>query len=503
MTRTVLAAFVLAGPVLTVCLTDSTLKAAEVVDIGSRLEVLVDDRMIERLEGGAELQLHRPIPREVAIVHDEAWEGNNTAYHTVIQDGDVYRMYYRGSQMDLTNDKLKFVHPQLICYAQSRDGIVWEKPKLGLFEFEGSKENNIIWTGKGCHNFAPMMDANPDCPPEAKYKGLGGLPGEGGLYAFQSADGIHWEMMREEPVITTGAFDSQNLAFWDSVTGEYRVYLRDFREGRDIRTASSADFLKWSESEYLKYTDGRKTELYTNQIVPYYRAAHVYLGFPTRYVASRGLLTPLNEKIARAHPRYGNDYTDGGFMTSRDGRTFHVWGEAFLRPGPVARGRWLYGGNYQNWGLVETEMEASPEGVASLLGEVDTREISLYATEGGWVGKANQMRRYTLRIDGFVSVQAPITGGQMVTVPLTFDGKELQVNYATSAAGGVRVEIQNEQGEAVPGFALEDCPVIFGDAIEGTVSWKNGPDVGSLAGKPVRLRFELKDADVFAFQFCD
>ncbi len=483
--------------------------AAEVVDIGSRLELMVDDRLIERLDGGAELQLHCPTPREVAIVHDEPWEGNNTAYHTVIQDGDVYRMYYRASQMDLTNDKLKFTHPQMICYAQSKDGIVWEKPKLGLFEFNGSKDNNIIWTGKGCHNFAPIKDANPDCPDEAKYKALGGLPGEGGLYAFQSADGIHWKMIRPTPVITTGAFDSQNLAFWDVVTGQYRVYLRDFREGResrrerDIRTATSPDFLNWSESNYLEYTDGRKTQLYTNQITPYYRAPHVFLGFPTRYVVGRGLLTPLNEKLARVGHRYGHDYTDGGFMTSRDGRTFHVWGEAFLRPGPVARGRWLYGGNYQNWGLVETEMEASPEGIASLLGDVNTREISLYATEGGWLGKANQMRRYTSRIDGFVSVNAPATGGQMVTVPFTFQGKQLKLNYATSAAGEIRVEIQNESQAAVPGFSLDDCPVIYGDTIDGVVSWKNGPDVSSLAGKPVRLRLELKDADLFSFRFSD
>ena len=479
----------------------SLCRASEPIDVGSRLELIVDDHLIAKLSGKAELRMHHPIPRQVAIVHDAPWEGNNCAYHTVIQDEDVYRMYYRGTSLDLTDDKLRHSHDAVVCYATSGDGVEWTKPKLGLFEFEGSKENNIVWMGKGSHNFAPMKDANPDCPPEAKYKALGGLPGEGGLYAFQSADGIHWSLLDERPVITKGAFDSQNLAFWDTLRGEYRVYFRVFRDGRDINTATSKDFLRWTEPALLDYPDGRKTQLYTNQITPYYRAPHVFLGFPTRYITSRGLLTPLNEQIARAHPRYGNDYTDGGFMSSRDATTFHVWAEAFLRPGPVKQGRWLYGGNYQNWGLVETEMESPPEGISGLLGPGSTKELSIYASEGGWLGKANRMRRYTLRIDGFVSVHAPMSGGEFVTKPLRFDGKHLVINYATSAAGSIRAEIQTDQGEPIPRFTLADSEEIFGDQLQRTVSWKEGDDLSQLAGKPVRLRLVIKDADLYSLRF--
>ena len=479
----------------------SICRASEPIDVGSRLELIVDDHLIAELGGKAELRMHRPIPRQVAIVHDAPWEGNNCAYHTVIQDEDVYRMYYRGTNLDLTDDKLRHTHDAVVCYANSRDGVHWTKPKLGLFEFDGSKENNIVWKGKGSHNFAPMKDANPDCPPEAGYKALGGLPGEGGLYAFRSPDGIHWSLLDEQPVITKGAFDSQNLAFWDTIRGEYRVYFRVFRDGRDINTATSKDFLHWTEPAALGYTDGRKTQLYTNQITPYYRAPHILLGFPTRYITSRGLLTPLNEKLARAHPRYGNDYTDGGFMSSRDGTTFYVWAEAFLRPGPVKQGRWLYGGNYQNWGLVETEMESAPEGISGLLGPGSTKELSIYASEGGWLGRANRMRRYTLRIDGFVSVHAPMSGGEFVTRPLRFDGKHLVVNYATSAAGSIRAEIQTERGEPIPRFTLAESHEIFGDQLQRTVSWKEGDDVSQLTGKPVRLRFVMKDADLYSFRF--
>ena len=475
--------------------------ALEPIDVGSRLELIVDDHLIGELGGKAELRMHRPIPRQVAVVHDAPWEGNNCAYHTVIQDDDVYRMYYRGTNLDMTDDKLRHTHDAVVCYANSRDGVDWTKPNLGLFDFDGSKENNIIWKGKGSHNFAPMKDANPDSQPEARYKALGGLPGEGGLYAFRSSDGVHWSLLDDKPVITKGAFDSQNLAFWDTVRDQYRVYFRVFRNGRDINTATSGDFLNWTEPVLLDYVDGRKTQLYTNQITPYYRAPHVFLGFPTRYIAGRGLLTPLNEKIARASSRYGNDYTDGGFMSSRDGTTFNVRAEAFLRPGPVKQGRWVYGGNYQNWGLVETEMESAPEGISGLLGPGSIKELSIYASEGGWLGKANRMRRYTLRIDGFVSVHAPMSGGEFVTKPLLFDGKHLVVNYATSAAGSIRAEIQTDQGEPIPRFTLADSREIFGDQIQRTVSWKEGHDLGQLAGQPIRLRFVLKDADLYSFRF--
>ena len=105
------------------------------VDIGSRLELFADDFLIERVGGAARLVLHRPQRREIVIVHDAPWEGNNSAYHTVFRDGDIYRMYYRGRQIDLSGDKLKFPHGQRVCYAESRDGVHWQKPALGLVEF--------------------------------------------------------------------------------------------------------------------------------------------------------------------------------------------------------------------------------------------------------------------------------------------------------------------------------------------------------------------------------
>ena len=237
--------------------------------------------------------------------------------------------------------------------------------------------------------------------------------------------------------------------------------------------------------------------MYTNQIAPYFRAPHVLMGFPTRYVArplnEHGKKldpVPLRTKMTKALRRVGSDLTDGLFMTSRDGVTFRRWDEAFLRPGPQGEGRWMYGDNYQAWGLLET--------APTIAG--GPNEISLYSLEGAWRDD-RRLRRYTLRLDGFVSVRAPLGGGEIITKPLEFKGRSLVINYATSGAGSVRVELQNAGGRPIEGFTLDDSPEHYGDSVRQTVSWKTGNDVSPLAGKPVLLRFVLKDADLYSFQF--
>ncbi|MBN1422575.1 MAG: hypothetical protein JXP34_27605, partial [Planctomycetes bacterium] len=299
----------------------------------------------------------------------------------------------------------------------------------------------------------------------------------------------------------------------DAMRGEYREYHRDFREGRDIRTSTSKDFVSWTEPAFLeyepvggdvtdlpgaKYPDGRVSQLYTNQIAPYYRAPHIFLGFPTRYIdrgwteSAKALPRPEYRRLRGAKsPREGTAVTDGMLMASRDGLRFRIWPESFLRPGLRLRDGWFYGDNYQSWGLVETRgpFEDSPPEISFFVSE-------RAAQEGGTV-----FRRHSIRIDGFGSIRAPLAGGEVVTEPLVFVGKGLAVNVSTSAAGGVRVEVQDSDGEPIPGFALADCHEIYGDDLDRTVVWRGGSDVGGLSGRPVRLRFALRDADVFAFRF--
>ena len=448
---------------------------AEPIPIGSRRELLIDEFLLEKVTG-ARLVLHRPVARELALVHDRPWEGSTCAYHTVFRDQAIYRMYYRGSHYG--HRLRKSTHAEVVCYAESKDGIHWTRPDLGIVAFAGSRKNNIIRTGVGAHDFAPFKDANPKCRDDERYKALG--CGKGGLYAFKSPDGLHWTPIGEKPVITKGAFDSQNLAFYDTLRGRYVEFHRGFRNGyRDIMTCTSADFRTWTDPVWLAYGGAPREHLYTNQITAYFRAPHIYMGFPKRFLPNRR---------GKVFGKPG--VSDGVFMTSRDGRVFRRWTEAFVRPGPQKQ-RWVNRNNMTAWGIVVTR--------SALDGAPD--ELSIYSTEHYYQEPACKIRRYTLRMDGLVSLQAPPAGGTAVTRPITFRGKQLEINYATSAAGSVRIEIQDGAGKPYAGYALADCKEIYGDEIEGIVAWKNGSDVSELAGKPVRLRFALKDADLYAFRF--
>ena len=448
---------------------NSTSWAVEPIDIGSRLELFVDDHLVDQITGNAKLHLHRPTPREVVLVTDEPWEGNTSGYYTVFQDDDCYRMYYRGSHFD--TETRKGAHPEVTCYAESRDGIHWAKPDLELFEFGGSKQNSIVWDGVGTHNFTPFRDTNPDCAPDARYKALGREKAKDkrGLFALKSGDGIHWSLMSDGPVITEGAFDSQNLAFWDATRRCYVDFHRGFRNGvRDIMTATSEDFLHWTVPVYLEYPGAPTEHLYTNAILAYDRAPHILLGFPTRYYPDR------------------NEQVEPTFMVSRDGRAFHRWAEPLI-PVTAPEDRTGNRSNYMAWGMVKL-----PD---------NDREYSMYATEAYYTGPDSRLRRFTYRVDGFVSLRAAEEVGELLTKPLTFAGQALAMNFETSGSGSLRVEIQDDAGEPIEGFALDDCPGVHGDEIEQVVTWGSGSDVSRLAGTPIRLRFVLQDADLYSIRF--
>jgi hypothetical protein len=469
--------------------------AAGPIDVGSRRELFVDQFLIDRRDG-VELRLQRPTPREIVLIHDAPWEGSGCGYHIVFRDGARFRMYYIATNLTNEDGTKLASHPAYACYAESTDGIHWNKPDLGLIAFGNSTRNNIVWAGPQADNFAVFKDPNPACRKGEEYKAT--ARGPGGLWAYKSRDGLHWTALKDAPMITQGAFDSLNVAFWDPLGQHYWCYFRDFHNGlRDIRVSTSQDFLTWAEPELLRYVDSPEEQLYTNQVLPYYRAPHIFVGFPTRYVErpwspSFASLPDVEHRQRRMkfHPRYGTAITDGLFMTSRDGWTFQRWGEAFIRPGIERKHNWLYGDGYQNWGLIET---AADDPLAP-------PELSLYVGENEWK-TATRLRRYTLRIDGFVSLASPLKGGEVVTKPLVFAGNHLMLNFSTSAAGGIRIELQDAGGKPIPGFTLGDCHEVFGDHLDRVVTWKSGSELDKLAGKPLRLRFALKDADVYSFQF--
>lgn len=460
------------------------------VDIASGRELFVDYHLIDEIKG-ARLTLHPPQFAGKVLAFDHPWEGLFCGYATVIyeqREGSepVYRLYYRG----MPGAGQDGSRHETTCYAESPDGIRWTKPELGLFEVHGTRKNNVILADAApfSHNFSPLWDARDDIPSDERYKALAGTR-QTGLTAFASADGLRWRKLRDEPVIADGAFDSQNVAFWSSAEQLYVSYFRVFQDGvRRIARTASRDFRTWSEPVLMQYRHGDEPapveHLYTNQTHPYFRAPQIYIGTAARFMPGRQVLTDAEAQAIDVHPHYFKDTSDAVLITTRGGDVYdRTFLGAFVRPGIGAR-NWVSRTNYPALGVV-------PTGPA---------EMSVYVQHDYGQPTAH-LARYTLRLDGFSSVQAGYEGGELITRPLTFAGRRLLLNFATSAAGSIRVEIQDAGGAPLDGYRLDDSLELIGNEIERPYRWKAGDDLGALAGKPVRLRLALKDADLFALRF--
>jgi len=446
----------------------SSTSAADPIDIGNRLELFIDDYLIAKTTGDLVQKMLKPEPKEVILVADSPWEGNTSGYYTLFQDGDLYRMIYRGWQHD---KKMKAVHKAVTCYAESKDGIHWTKPNLGLFEWGGSKDNNIIMLSPGTHNFTAFRDDNPAAPTASRYKAVGGVGG--GLLPFESPDCKHWKLIQDKPVITHGAFDSQNLVFWDSDRKEYRAYWRIFTKGvttkknwkpegfRAIRTATSRDFIHWENEADLSYPKGTPTQhLYTNAIQKYFRAPSLFIGFPTRYLPREG---------QRVEPI---------LMSSRDGVRFHRWPDAVIDE-DAPKDRKGNRSNYMTWGMLQ--LPGKPG------------KISVYATENYYERTPGRVRRFVYRVDGFVALRGGVRGGEVLTKPLRFKGQELLMNYVVRKGGSLTVEALDESGKVVG-----KSKPLTGDVIDGALAWETKPDFGQGV---IQLSFKIKKADVFSIRF--
>jgi len=463
--------------------------ADEPIALGTRRELFVDHFLIEKLED-VSLQLQQPQPAGIALKFDQPWEGQVSGYVTVIHDGELFRMYYRGRPLTGYGDNDPRAQ-EVTCYAESRDGITFTRPKLGLISFGGNKDNNAILADVGpvTHNFAPFLDTRPGVPTAERFKAVGGSS-KSGLIAYVSEDGIHFRNLQDKPIITGGAFDSQNNILWSDHEQCYVCFFRTFKNGvRWITRTTSTDFLHWSPAVDMTFGDAPNEHLYTNQTLAYFRAPHIYVGTAARFWPGRRSLT--DEQVAALQldtpENYGGlklESSDAVLLTSRGGdhydRTFL---ESLVRPGTDLK-NWTARSNYPARGLVPT----------------GATEMSIYV-QRAYGQPTHHLQRLTFRTDGLVAVHAGYQPGELTTKPFTFEGQRLTLNLSASAAGGVFVEIQDVAGQPIPGFTLADCRELNTDDLARVVSWKNGSDVSSLAGKPIRLRFRLKDADLFALQF--
>jgi len=442
-----------------------------VIELGDRRELFIDNHLIARMDR-LSLRLHHPQPAPPSNAPPESG-----AYSTILHDGDRFLLYYRGTlEQPGENGKPQYAY----FVTESKDGIHWRRPELNLFP--GRAAHMILEPdGLISHNFSPLIDARPGVPASQRFKALGGggrtWANGDGLYAMVSADGFRWSKLRDEPVIPEGKdsehyFDSQNVAFWSQAEERYVCYYRTWlpkvkgkRGIRGISRSTSDDFIHWTPGVQLPVNEPDE-QLYTNQTQPYFRAPHVYVALPLRFL-----------------PWAGGDIhhypSDTVLMTARGAAGYvRTFKEAFIRPPADAR----------SW-----DRAFGPVSTSATLGIIPTgeREMSIYLRKA----------RYVLRTDGFASLHAGGDFGEMVTKPFTFAGDKLELNVATAAAGRVFVELQDGKGHAIPGYTLDDCELVVGDEIACVVRWKGGDGVGRLAGQPIRMRLRMRDADLYAFRF--
>ncbi len=458
----------------------------EIIDIGSRLELFTDYFLIESLDN-VSLKLHEPIDQGEVMKFDKPWEKQFSAYGTIIKESDLYRLYYRGGLLGgKDGSSLEYT-----CYAESKDGINWTKPNLKIYNIHGTLNNNVVLADAApfTHNLSPFLDKNPTAEIKQKFKALGGTE-KTGLIAYVSEDGLHWNKLQDNPVIGPRVhdFDSQNVSFWSETEQQYICYFRAWvkfdKRYRSVARTTSKDFINWTEPVIMNYGDTPPEHLYTNQTSPYYRAQHIYISVAARFMPKRQVISAEEAKKLDVNPKYFKDCSDAILMTTRGGNSYdRTFMKSFIRPG-IGLQNWVSRSNYPALNIVQTGHE----------------EMSIYVNQD-YAQPTAHLHRYTLRIDGFTSVNAPYKGGELMTKPIQFTGDKLMINFATSAAGYVKVEILDLDGTTIDGFELEHAKEIIGNEIEKVVSWAGNPDLKQLNNKTVRLRFVMKDADLYSIRF--
>jgi len=466
-----------------------------------------DAHLVDSMQGVTMTMNEARVTGERLLDLDRPWE---SAGHPdtwmyprswVLKDGDLFRMYYG------VFPRYPLAH-HFTCYAESRDGIHWEKPSLGVRTWDESKDNNIIlpndelpYRVTDAVGATVFIDPNAKNPAE-KYKALVLMetshgdgyqpPGKDlpkvrkGQYVFSSPDGIHWQLMHQGRV-NPGANDTQFSVFWDDGINQYVSYTRIKREvpglaeyyealhrqrygedsnfeglsrERSVGRMVSDDFIHWSEETQVIAPDAtdnaqlpadlpRRLDFYGGNVVKYSEAPGAYIALPNAFYHWK--LDQFDDYPIQywTKTRYLPSTMDVQLMTSRDG--IH-WNRApgrkpFIRLGPEGSfwSKSIWPSNVIRNGN-ELWIYFIGLDVAHSLDQ-DRRLKDVLDREKPHKGSHG---RAVIRLDGFISADATYTGGELITKPLIFEGERLYLNVDTSAGGTVRVEMQDASGQPFP-----------------------------------------------------
>ncbi len=463
------------------------------IEIGQETQLFIDDYLLERRDNSVR-HLHQPRKHEANPIlrPDRPWEGPSVIlYGTVLYDepARVFKMWYQTYARHEQPPENTW-----ICYATSMDGIVWEKPDLGLVESRRSRANNIILPHlhDSRHLDSPSLLCDPRDPEESRrYKlVVYAAPNQGrGLYAAFSPDGVHWRW-REAPLLPDLG-DRTNI-WYQHEQRKYKVWtrLRGYSK-RVVAESDSEDFEHWSPQRLVLEPDREDpsdTEFYSATAFKY---QSIYLGFlEVFHVNARRLDTQL--------------------ICSRDGVNWRRAADrqVFLPNGPEGKFDCWWAFPASNPPLrVGDELWIWYSGRANPHGPPPPPPPGYFSE----IGLAK------MPLDRFVSLDAEGQEATVTTKPLVFrTGSRLEVNAdatrrsSPAAAnfarqGGnvtawLKVEVLDEAGHGIPGYSRDDCDPITGDSLAHPVTWHGRADIATLAGKPLRLQFLMYGTRLYGFR---
>ncbi len=446
--------------------------------------VLEDQRNLTRVFHSAEKHPGNPVIRA-----DRPWEASSAitgpyVYGTVLRDEGKLRLWYQ-----VLN---KGNH---VGYAESQDGVTWTKPDLGIIEINGSKANNLVVSafqpevcGGECHNPGVIRCPNPS--ESQKRYALYGFDGTAGhaRVAF-SPDGLHWRYDAEtekRPLFTSS--DVVNF-FYDPYHSRYAVTWKTRnRRGRAAGVAWSADGLTWTKPIdgpvfVADDLDPEPTQIYG---MPVFAYQGLYIGQPWLYRAR--------------YFKYG-DYSVNKLHEAQEDspRTMEVqmaWSWDLINwTRPPQRAQFIPRGDKGQWDAGMIYTARAPVVVGD----------KLYFYYGGCDGLHDDNRVHvaiglaTLRLDGFCSMQAGASEGSLITRREPFREPAVTLNARTAPGGYVTAEILDRRGRVLPGFSRQDCASFSGDAVAHVLKWKSAQFGPAQKASDYKLRFWLKDADLFSY----
>ena len=485
-------------------------------NIGTWKQLMLDESIIES-QKNVTIKMNPAVNTgEVLIGPESDAEHLVFAYSSVLKENGRVRVWY--------DDRHNFC----TRYAESDDGLHFTKPELNLVTGPQPLPGNAVIYQDRLQGCAVWID--PNAPPEEKYKTqakFGPHPDgrQSSLDFHSSPDGLHWKPMHS---IEMDDIDVQNVVFWDESYGRYVMYTRRWirledtnLNNRKVRRMESDDLVNWDSESVVWEADEADNAIYTTSTgmppIDYYGAevykypdagdlyiilAEAFWHWKNRPEEEKWGFSPDPKSMTKKIERLAPSTMDVRLGYSLDGKLFHraVDRGPFISLGPDGRfdSKWV-------WALPNPVVMGDELWIYYAGHNLDHDSFVDPAAPGYLCG----IGRAVMRLDGFVSADTGYDEGELVTNPFVFEGDRLELNVRASGGGSVRVEVQDETGKPMEGFSQEDSELLIGDSV--AMPWGarqrdarqrgDGKSLGALAGRPVKLRFIMRESKLYAFRF--